>query len=168
MNHLLLLSVIENNCLGLVSAFGRHTLQPWWNCLVVMVTCHFPLTFPRCSSLTITVTVVLFSQMPSFFIGFIVLSEDRMNAIMEFKMTDNIINVSNWEGLWRQVKTILNELLHLSTAQRFHAKIRVSLSSFCLSCKVAPPRLTLPWAGDSSRGVSGLPTCSTPPWPHDR
>lgn len=94
-----------------------------------MVTYHFSLTFPRCSSLTITVTVFLFSQMPSFFIEFIVLSEDRMNTIMEFKMTDNIIKVLNWEVLWRQVRTVLNKLLHLATTQRFHAKIRVSLSS---------------------------------------
>lgn len=47
------------------------------------------------------------------------LSEDRMNAIMEFKKTDNIINVSNWKVLWRQVRTVLNEFLHLATAERF-------------------------------------------------
>lgn len=68
--------------------------------------------------------------MPSFFIGFIVLSEDRMNAIMEFRMIDNIINDPNWEVLWKQVRTILTELLHLAAAQRFHAKTRVILSSF--------------------------------------
>lgn len=58
------------------------------------------------------------------------LSEDRMDAIMEFKMTNNIINVFNWEVLGRQERTILNELSHIKTAGRLHARKRVGFSSF--------------------------------------
>lgn len=131
-NHLLLLSVIEN-CLGLVRLPLDSTHSNLdENCPVVMVTCHFPMTFPRCSSLTITVALFLFSQMSSFFIGFVVLSEDRMNAIMEFKMTYNVINASHKDVLWMRVRIIVNGLLRLATATSFSEKIKLIYQVSCV------------------------------------